>query len=150
MFFGLNLETRNAKNPFGPFKAPKCNQKTAKLKKKFMSFKWLLQVLKGGRAKCWCQQKITWTSYHYISIKKTWHPKLKGFFIANYIPSRVYGGFEQLSSSSWRRVIAWGEMPPRVVFEGAKFWSILSLSGIIFAPDMLESHSRALKTRILA
>ena len=34
MFFGPNLRTRNAKNPFGPFKVPKCNQKTAKLKKK--------------------------------------------------------------------------------------------------------------------
>jgi len=51
MFFGLNLGTRNAKNPFGPFKVSKCNQKTAKLKKKFMSFKWLLRVLKEGWAK---------------------------------------------------------------------------------------------------
>jgi len=33
MFFGPNLGTRNAKNPIGPFKVPKCNQKTAKLKK---------------------------------------------------------------------------------------------------------------------
>jgi len=31
--FGPNLGTRNAKNLFGPFKVPKCNQKTAKLKK---------------------------------------------------------------------------------------------------------------------
>jgi len=38
MFFGPNLGTRNAKNPFEPFKVPKCNQKTAKLKKKLMSF----------------------------------------------------------------------------------------------------------------
>jgi len=34
MFFGPNLGTRNAKNPFGPFKVLKCSQKTAKLKKK--------------------------------------------------------------------------------------------------------------------
>jgi len=33
MFFGPDLGTRNAKNPFGPFKVPKYNQKTAELKK---------------------------------------------------------------------------------------------------------------------
>jgi len=33
MFFGPNVGTRNTKNPFGPFKAPKCNKKTAELKK---------------------------------------------------------------------------------------------------------------------
>jgi len=33
MCFGPNLGTRNAKNPFGPFKVLKCNQKTVKLKK---------------------------------------------------------------------------------------------------------------------
>jgi len=72
------------------------------------------------------------------ALKKTSHPKLKRFFlIANYIPSRVFIGFKQLSSSIWRRVIVWGEMPLRVAFEGAKFWSI-------FAPDMLESQSKAL------
>jgi len=38
-FFGPNLGTRNAKNSFGPFKVPNSNQKTAKLKKHFMSFK---------------------------------------------------------------------------------------------------------------
>jgi len=36
MFFGLNLGTRNAKNPFGPFKVPKCIQETAKLKKMYV------------------------------------------------------------------------------------------------------------------
>jgi len=51
MFFGPNLGTRNVQNLFGPLKVPKCNQKTAKLKKNLMSFKWLLRVLKGGRAK---------------------------------------------------------------------------------------------------
>jgi len=51
MFFGPNLRTWNAKNLFGPFKVPKCNQKTTKLKKKLMLFKWLLPVLKGVRAK---------------------------------------------------------------------------------------------------
>jgi len=72
------------------------------------------------------------------------------FFIANYIPLRVFRGFEQLYSSIWRRVIAWGEMPPRVVFEWAGFWSIFGFWAIIFAPDMLVNHSRALKTQILA
>ena len=33
------------------FKVLNINQKTAKLKKKFMSFKWLLRVLQGGQAK---------------------------------------------------------------------------------------------------
>jgi len=46
--FGPNLGTRNAKNTFGPFKVPKCNQKTDKPPKKFMSFKWLLWVLRLG------------------------------------------------------------------------------------------------------
>ena len=39
------------------------------------------------------------------------------FFIANYIPSRVFRGFKQLSSSIWRRVIAREGMPLRVAFE---------------------------------
>jgi len=33
MFFGPDLGTRNVKNPFGPFKVSKYNQKTAELKK---------------------------------------------------------------------------------------------------------------------
>jgi len=33
MFFSPNLGIRNAENPLGPFKVPKFNQKTAKLKK---------------------------------------------------------------------------------------------------------------------
>jgi len=51
MFFYPNLGTRNAKNPIVPFNVPKCNQKTAKLKKKLMSFKWFLRVLKRGQGK---------------------------------------------------------------------------------------------------
>ena len=35
----------NGKNPFGHFKVPNSDQKTAKLKKNYMSFKWLLRVL---------------------------------------------------------------------------------------------------------
>jgi len=70
MFFGPYLGTRNTKNPFGPFKVPKCNQKTAKLKKNFVSFEWLLRVLKGGRPKMLTSAKMTQTSYHYISLKK--------------------------------------------------------------------------------
>jgi len=50
-FCGPNLGTRNAKNLFGSFKVLNSNQKSAKCKKKFMSFKWLLWVLKGGQAK---------------------------------------------------------------------------------------------------
>jgi len=53
------------------------------------------------------------------------HPKLKHFFVANYIPSRVFRGFEQLSSSIWRRVTACGEMSPKVTFEGANFIQFL-------------------------
>ena len=150
MFFGRNLGTRNVKNRFGPFKVPKCNQKPAKLKQ-IMSFKWLLRVLKGGRAKMLPSAKNDMNILSlYKHWKKTWHPKLKLFFIANYIPSPVFRGFEQLSRSIWLRVIAWSEMPHRVVFDGAKFWSIFGLWAIIFSPDMLESHSRALKTRISA
>jgi len=145
MFFGSNLGTRNAKNPFGPFKVPKCNQKTAKLKTKFMSFKWLLRVLTGGWAKMLTLAKNNINILSSYKHKKNRHPKLKSFlFIANYIPSRVFRGFEQLFSSIWRRVIAWVEMPLRVAFERAKFCSIFGLWAIIFAPDMLGSQSRAL------
>jgi len=35
-FFGPNLGTRNAKNPFGPFKVSNSDQKTAKLKKNYV------------------------------------------------------------------------------------------------------------------
>jgi len=51
-------------------------------------------------------------------------------------------GFERLSSSIWRQLIARDEMPLRVAFEGAKFWSIFGLWAIIFAPDMLECQSK--------
>jgi len=37
-----------------------------------------------------------------------------------------------------------GGNPPRVAFEGAKFWSIFGLRAIIFAPDMLANQSSAL------
>jgi len=50
-FFGPDLGTRNAESPFEPFKVLNSSQKTAKLKKIFMSFKWLLWILKGCRAK---------------------------------------------------------------------------------------------------
>jgi len=43
------------------------------------------------------------------------------FFIANYIPSRVFRGFEQFSSSIWRRVIACSGMPPRVTLSEQNF-----------------------------
>jgi len=50
MFFGLNLGTRNAKNQFGSFKNPKCNQKTAKLKKMYF-ISMALAGFKGRSAK---------------------------------------------------------------------------------------------------
>jgi len=46
-----------------------------------MSFKWLLQVLKGGRAKMLTSAKNNITSYHHIQIKKNRHCKLKSFFL---------------------------------------------------------------------
>jgi len=45
-----------------------------------MSFKWLLRVLKGGRENMLTSPKITQTSYHYISIKKTDILNWKRFF----------------------------------------------------------------------
>jgi len=80
----------------------------------------------------------------YKHFKKPHILKWNVFFIAKYIPSRVFRGFEQLSSLIWRRVIAWDEIPLRVSFEGTKFWSIFGLWAIIFAPDMLESQSMVL------
>ena len=65
-----------------------------------MSFKWLLGALKGSRAKMVTSAKKRINIHHYTSSKKNRHRKLKRFFfIANYIPSRVFRGFEQLSSS---------------------------------------------------
>ena len=46
---------------------------------------------------------------------------MERFFIANYLPLQVFRGFEQLSSSIWRRVVAWGKMPLRGAFVGANF-----------------------------
>ena len=65
-----------------------------------MSFNWLLRVLKGGRAKMLMSAKKNKHSIIIKALKKNRHPKLKSFFfISSYIPSRVFGGFEQLSSS---------------------------------------------------
>jgi len=79
-FFGPDLGTRNAKNLFGPFKVPNSNQKTAKLKKIFVSFKWLLRVLKGGRARMMTSAKNNLNFLSLYKHKKNRHPKLKRFF----------------------------------------------------------------------
>ena len=50
-FFGPNLGTRNAKNPFGPFKVPNSNQKVAKLKKTFYVILMAPAGLKGRSGK---------------------------------------------------------------------------------------------------
>jgi len=71
MFFGPNLGTRNAKNLFGPFKVLKCNQKRAKLKKKLMSFKWLLRVLKE------CRTKMLTSAKNNINILSSYKQKKK-------------------------------------------------------------------------
>jgi len=60
-----------------------------------MSFKWLLRVLKGGRAKLLTSAK---NNINILSLGLYKH-----------------------------RVIACGEMPPRVTFAGEKFWSIFGL-----------------------
>ena len=57
-FFGPNLGTRNAKNPIGPFKVLKCNQKQLD-SKKIMPSKWLLRALKVVRLKMLTSAKIT-------------------------------------------------------------------------------------------
>jgi len=96
MFFGLNLGARNAENPFGPFKVPKCNQKTAKLKKNCHLNGSCGSWREVGQ-KCWRQQKITWTSYRYISIKKNRHPKLKRFSLLQ--TTCLHESLEGLNSS---------------------------------------------------
>jgi len=72
------------------------------------------------------------------------------FFAANVMTSRVFRGFERLSSSFWRLVMtsySQGWNSPRLAFVGAKFWPLFGFWAIILDPDMLASQSRALKTR---
>jgi len=80
-------------------------------------------------------------------------PSLKFFFTLNYKTSRVFRGLEQLSSSSFWRFMAlydMGVIYPRLAFVGVKiFTNFLFFSAIILAPDMLESQSRTLKTRMI-
>jgi len=45
------LEPGTLKTHSDPSKSQNVTKKTAKLKKNFMSFKWFLQVFKGGQAK---------------------------------------------------------------------------------------------------
>ena len=105
----------------------------------------VVKGLKGGRAKMLtsANNNINILSL-YKHLKKTDILNWNVFFIANCIPSQVFRRFEKLSSSFWRRVIACSGTPPRVTFEGEKFWSIFGWWAIIFAPDMLESTSKAL------
>ena len=78
--------------------------------------------------------------------QKTRDLKLKFFCSLNYKSSRVFRGFEQLSSSFWQRVTAiYGSASFSPYFSNFVFgfWSI------ILVPDTLESRSRALKTRMI-
>jgi len=59
-----------------------------------MSLKWLLRVLKGGRAKCWRQQKLT---YRYISIKKKYILNWNVFFLLQ--TAYLHESLEGLNSS---------------------------------------------------
>jgi len=104
--------------------------------------------LKGSKAK---NVDVSKNNINILSLykhEKNRHPTLKHFFIADYILLRVFRGFEQLFNSIWGWIVAWGEMHPRVAFEGAKFLSIFGLWAIVLCPDMLGSESMALKTRI--
>jgi len=59
-----------------------------------MSFKWLMRVLKGGR------EKMLTSAENDINILSLYKHKKRDilnwsvFFIADYIPSRVFTGFE--------------------------------------------------------
>jgi len=54
------------------------------------------------------------------------------------VRNHCFRGFEQLSSSIWRRGIAWGEMQPRVAFEGAKFWFMSHNFGSRYAKKLIK------------
>ena len=81
---------------------------------------------KGRLAKMLTSAKITWTSYHYISIKKTWYPKLKRFFLlqTTYLHESLEGLNSPLAQSDGDLLP--GEKCPQSGFWGSKilinFW----------------------------
>jgi len=75
------------------------------------------------------------------------------FFSLNYKSFPIQSGFEQLSSLIRRRVLAIYKMfsfQAKLEFVGAEIFTNFCFFSIILATDMLESHSKALKTRIFA
>jgi len=85
------------------------------------------------------------------SIKKlTSKSKIILFFIRNYKTFPIFRGFEQLSSSVSRLVMACGGIHPKLAFAGVEFLPIFGFAVIISAPDMLASQSIALKTWMTA
>jgi len=90
-----------------------------------------------------CQNK-QWFCKH---SQKAEIARWKLFFPPNYKSFPIQTGFEQLASS-----IRWVGMAiqRRDVFRVLKFSPIFCVLSIISATDMLESRSRALKTRSLA
>ena len=81
--------------------------------------------LKGSKAK---NADVSKNNINVLSLYKHWKKTdilNWNVFFANYILSRVFRGSEELSSSIWRRFIAWGELHPRVAFEGENFGQFL-------------------------
>jgi len=72
--------------------------------------------------------------------QKTRHPKLTNFKkILNYKTSRVFRGFEQLSGSISRRVMAIDMVHQGSAFVCIEFLPIFAFWDIILDPDVLES-----------
>jgi len=64
--------------------------------------------------------------------------------------SRVFRGFEQLSSSIGWRVMAFAQIGQVYTLWDLMFYQSFSFGAIILAPETLESRSKSLKTRIIA
>jgi len=76
--------------------------------------------------------------------------KIKIFFIQNYKIVPIFRGFEQLSSSTGWRVMAFSQIGQGYLLWDLNFCPISYFWAIMLAPDMLASPSRALKTRTIA
>ena len=85
-----------------------------------------------------------------IHQQKTRNPKSECFFIANSMTSRVFRGFERLSSSYWRWVIAsysQGWNSPQISVCGRKLLTVFWFMSHNFRTRYASNQSRTLKIR---
>jgi len=82
--------------------------------------------------------------------RKKRHIKLKYVFFCKLEDFLIFRGFVKISSSICWRVMAMGQKYPRLPLVEFNCLPIFSFWAIMFAPDLLEIQSSAVKTRIIA